>query len=125
MSKFADIEIDPAIVRRAARGEAKAHEIIYRAYAGPVYSICLRFTRVPAHAEDLTQDTFIEMTRSIDGFRGDEPHGTKITRRAISTAIRIVQSARRAGEPAGGRACGRVAARCRGIHASGNRRPDG
>ena len=57
--------VHPAIVKRAARGDAKAHEIIYRAFATPVYSICLRFTRVPAHAEDLVQETFIEIMRSI------------------------------------------------------------
>ncbi len=55
MSKFIDIQIDPAIVKRAARGECKAHEIIYRSFATSVYSVCLRFTRVPAHAEDLLQ----------------------------------------------------------------------
>ena len=53
MSKFADIQIDPAIIQRAARGDGRAHEILYRAFATPVYSLCLRFTRVPAHAEDL------------------------------------------------------------------------
>jgi DNA-directed RNA polymerase specialized sigma24 family protein len=55
MSKFADIQIDPAIVQRAASGDIRAHEIIYRAFATPVYSLCLRFTRAPAHAEDLAQ----------------------------------------------------------------------
>ena len=44
MSKFADIEIDPGIIRRAAKGDVRAHEIISRAFASPVYSICLRFT---------------------------------------------------------------------------------
>ena len=58
MSKFADIDIDPGIIRRAARGDVRAHEIIYRAFATPVYSIGLRFTKVPAHAEDLVQETF-------------------------------------------------------------------
>ena len=55
MSKFADIQIDRAIIKRAARGDAKAHEIIYRAFATPVYSICLRFTRIPANAEARAQ----------------------------------------------------------------------
>ncbi len=59
MSKFADINIDDGIIRRAARGDARAHEIIYRAFATPVYAICLRFTKVPAHAEDLVQEPFI------------------------------------------------------------------
>ena len=93
MSKFADIEIDPAIVRRASKGDAKAHEIIYRAYSAPVYSVCLRFTRVPATAEDLLQETFIQVIRSIAGFRGEAPLGMWIRRIAISKALMFLRSA--------------------------------
>lgn len=93
MSKFADIDIDPGIVKRAARGEARAHEIIYRAFASPVYSICLRFTKSPAHAEDLVQETFIEVMRSIGKFRGDAALGSWIRRIAVSKALMFLRSA--------------------------------
>lgn len=93
MSKFSDIEIDPAIIRRAAGGDAKAHEIIYRAFATPVYSVCLRFTRVPAHAEDLLQDTFIQVMRSIGGYRGEAPLGSWIRQIAVSKALMFLRSA--------------------------------
>ncbi|MCK5364566.1 MAG: RNA polymerase sigma factor [Gammaproteobacteria bacterium] len=93
MSKFADIQIDAAIVRRAARGDAKAHEIIYRAFSSPVYSVGLRFTRVPAHAEDLLQETFIEVMRSIGKFRGEAPLGSWIRRIAVSKALMFLRSA--------------------------------
>jgi RNA polymerase sigma factor (sigma-70 family) len=93
MSKFADIQIDPAIVSRAARGDARAHEIIYRAFATPVYSLCLRFTRAPAHAEDLVQETFIEIMRSIAKFRGEAALGTWIRRIAVSKALMFLRSA--------------------------------
>ena len=93
MGKFADIEIDPAIVQRAARGDVRALEIIYRAFATPVYSLCLRFTRVPAHAEDLAQETFIEVMRSIAGFRGEAALGSWIRRIAVSKALMFLRSA--------------------------------
>lgn len=93
MSKFADILIDPAIVKRAARGDAKAHEILYRAFSAPVYSVCLRFTRVPAQAEDLLQETFIEVIRKISQFRGDAPVGIWIRRIAVSKALMFLRSA--------------------------------
>lgn len=93
MSKFADINIDPGIVKRAAAGDARAHEIIYRAFATPVYSICLRFTKVPAHAEDLVQETFIEIMRSIAKFRGDAALGSWIRRIAVSKALMFLRSA--------------------------------
>jgi len=93
MSKFADIEIDPGIVRRAANGDVRAHEIIYRAFAAPVYSICLRFTKVPAHAEDLVQETFIEVMRSIARFRGEAALGSWIRRIAVTKALMFLRSA--------------------------------
>ncbi|MEQ9563966.1 MAG: RNA polymerase sigma factor [Woeseiaceae bacterium] len=93
MSKFVDIRIDPAIIKRAARGDARAHEVIYRAFGTPVYSICLRFTRVPAHAEDLLQETFIEVIRSIRNFRGDAPIGAWIRRIAVTKSLMFLRSA--------------------------------
>ncbi len=93
MSKFADIQIDPAIVKRATRGDAKAHEILYRAFSAPVFSVCLRFTRVPAQAEDLLQETFIEVIRKITQFRGDAPIGIWIRRIAVSKALMFLRSA--------------------------------
>jgi RNA polymerase sigma-70 factor (ECF subfamily) len=93
MGKFADIQIDPAIVKRAARGDPRAHEIIYRAFKTPVYSLCLRFTRAPAHAEDLLQETFIEIMRSISKFRGEAALGSWIRRIAVSKALMFLRSA--------------------------------
>ncbi len=93
MSKFADIQIDPGIVKRAARGDVRAHEIIYRAFSAPVYSICLRFTRVPANAEDLLQETFVEIIRSIAAFRGEAPLGSWIRRIAVTKALMFLRSA--------------------------------
>lgn len=93
MSKFADIQIDSGIVRRAQRGDARAHEILYRAFASPVYSLCLRFTRVPAHAEDLVQETFIEVMRSVAKFRGEAAIGTWIRRIAVTKALMFLRSA--------------------------------
>lgn len=93
MSRFADITIDAGIIRRAANGDARAHEILYRSFASPVYSLCLRFTRVPAHAEDLVQETFIEVMRSIAGFRGDASIGTWIRHIAVSKSLMFLRSA--------------------------------
>ena len=93
MSKFADIQIDKAIIKRAARGDARAHEILYRAFATPVYSLCLRFTRVPANAEDLVQETFIEIMRSIANFRGEAAVGSWIRRIAVTKSLMFLRSA--------------------------------
>jgi RNA polymerase sigma-70 factor (ECF subfamily) len=53
----------------------------------------LRFTKVPAHAEDLVQETFIEVMRSIAKFRGEAALGSWIRRIAISKALMFLRSA--------------------------------
>lgn len=93
MSKFTEIDIDSGVIRRAARGDAHAHAIIYRAFSSPVYSICLRFTRVPAQAEDLLQETFMEVIRSLPAFRGEAPIGSWIRRIAVTKALMFLRSA--------------------------------
>lgn len=93
MSKFADIQIDDAIVKRAARGDARAHEVIYRAFATPVYSLCLRFVKSPATAEDLVQETFIEIMRSLVNFRGEAALGSWIRRIAVTKSLMYLRSA--------------------------------
>ena len=93
MTKFADITIDQGIIKRAAAGDARAHEIIYRAFSAPVYSICLRFTKAPAHAEDLVQETFIEIMRSIAKFRGEAALGSWIRRIAVTKSLMFLRSA--------------------------------
>jgi len=95
MSKFADIQIDQAIIKRAARGDARAHEIIYRAFATPVYSICLRFTKVPANAEDLVQETFLRVFRKLGGFEERARFTTWLYRVAANAALDVVRRRQR------------------------------
>jgi RNA polymerase sigma factor (sigma-70 family) len=58
-----------------------------------VYSLCLRFTRVPANAEDLVQETFIEIMRSIAKFRGEAALGSWIRRIAVTKSLMFLRSA--------------------------------
>ena len=62
-------------------------------FPAPVYSLCLRFTRVPAHAEDLVQETFIEVMRSIKQFRGEAAIGSWIRRIAVTKSLMFLRSA--------------------------------
>ena len=48
---------------------------------------------MPAQAEDLLQETFIEVMRSISKFRGEAPLGAWIRRIAVSKALMFLRSA--------------------------------
>jgi RNA polymerase sigma-70 factor (ECF subfamily) len=59
---------DPAILRKAQRGDERAFAIIVRAYETPVYNYVLRLVRDRALAEDLTQEVFLRVFQGLPKF---------------------------------------------------------
>jgi RNA polymerase sigma factor (sigma-70 family) len=59
------------ILARARTGDAAALESLYKAYEAPVYSLARRICRTAEDAEDVLQETFFEVCRSIGRYRGD------------------------------------------------------
>jgi RNA polymerase sigma-70 factor (ECF subfamily) len=46
-------------------------EALFRAYESPVYNLARRICRTAEDAEDVLQETFFELCRSINQYRGD------------------------------------------------------
>jgi RNA polymerase sigma-70 factor (ECF subfamily) len=65
--------LDDLAVERAKTGDLDALERVYRSYEGLVYSLARRICRSEEDAEDVLQETFLEVCRSIRGFRGTGP----------------------------------------------------
>lgn len=59
------------VVPRARRGDPEAQAAIYRAFESPVYGLARRMCRTREDAEDVLQETFLEVFRSLPRFRGD------------------------------------------------------
>jgi len=93
MAGFANRTVDPDILARAQRGDMKAHEIIFRTFSPPVYSLMARMTGSTVTADDLLQETFIEVMRSIAGFRGEASLATWIRKIAVSKCLMHLRSA--------------------------------
>src|SRR5262245_48105468 len=60
-----------SVVARARAGEEAALEELYRAFEAPVYNLARRICRTVEDAEDVLQETFFEVCRSINQYRGD------------------------------------------------------
>jgi RNA polymerase sigma factor (sigma-70 family) len=60
-----------SLVHRARSGDVGALEQLYRAYEKGVYTLARRLTRTAEDAEDVLQDTFLEVCRSLASWRGD------------------------------------------------------
>src|SRR6267143_2422167 len=74
-------------IARARRGDAGAFEYLYKAHCRHVYSLCLRMIRNPAEAEDLTQQTFLQVFRKIGTFRGESGFSTWLHRVTVNIVL--------------------------------------
>src|SRR3989475_4991695 len=74
-SNFSDMTVALAvpdvIVARAQAGDEAALEALYRAFETPVYNLVRRILRRPEDAEDVLQETFLELVRNIKQYRGE------------------------------------------------------
>ena len=59
---------DLGVLRKAQRGDERAFSIIVRAYQIPVYNYVLRMVGDRSLAEDLTQEVFIRVYRTISNY---------------------------------------------------------
>ena len=60
-----DVQVVAMLVRRCITGDAVAWEEIVRTYNRRIYNICYRFAGSGDDAEDLTQEVFIKMYRTL------------------------------------------------------------
>jgi RNA polymerase sigma-70 factor (ECF subfamily) len=75
------------LIARAQQGDEAAFEAIYKAHHKRVYHLCLRMTTNVAEAEDLTQETFLQVFRKIHTFRGDSAFSTWLHRLAVNVVL--------------------------------------
>ena len=80
-------ESEASLVQRAQRGDEQAFATLYQMNKKRVYSVCLQMTRDVADAEDLTQEAFLQVFRSVNSFRGDSAFSTWLHRIAVNTVL--------------------------------------
>ena len=79
---------DAELVRRAAAGDTRAFERLYRANVGRVYGLCVRLTDGDrAKAEQYTQDAFVRAWEKLDGFRGEAQFSTWLHRLTVNLVL--------------------------------------
>lgn len=93
MAGFADCRPDRTLLERARRGDMAAHEALYGSYGRPVYTLAVRILADPAMAEEIVQETCIEVIRHIRTFRGDAAFGGWVKRIATNKCLAYLRSA--------------------------------
>jgi RNA polymerase sigma-70 factor (ECF subfamily) len=76
-----------SLVQRAQQGDEQAFATLFQLHKKRVYSVCLLMTKDVAEAEDLTQEAFLQVFRSVSTFRGDAAFSTWLYRVAVNTVL--------------------------------------
>lgn len=63
-----DAQVVAALIRRCVAGDAAAWEEIVQRYHRRIYNICYRFSGSGDDAQDLTQDVFIKMYKTLNSY---------------------------------------------------------
>ncbi len=66
------LDLDHSLVERCLSGEESAWEDLVRTHTRRVYGLCYRFTGKDAEAQDLTQEVFLRVYRTLKTFRAAE-----------------------------------------------------
>ena len=81
------LAVPDILVARAKSGDVEALEELYRAFETPVYNLARRILRNQEDAEDVLQETFLEVVRSIGSYRGEGHLWGWVRRIAASKAL--------------------------------------
>ena len=85
---------DDLLLARARRGDTAALENVFRLHEGQVYNLARRVCGKPEDAEEVLQETFIELAKSLRNFRGEGSLAGWIKRITVSKALMRVRSER-------------------------------
>ena len=92
MSGFSDLQVNEDTLAAARGGDPRAQEGIYRSFSGPVYSLALRLLGKRVQAEEVLQDTFVEILSKLDEYRGESPLGFWIRRITVNKCLMLLRS---------------------------------
>jgi RNA polymerase sigma-70 factor (ECF subfamily) len=92
MSHFLGIDVAPDVIRAASTGDVRAHEAIYRCCERQVYTLIRRLVPRPAIAEELFQETFVEILRSIRGYSGQGSFAGWVRSIAVNKCLMYLRS---------------------------------
>lgn len=78
-------------------GDNDAFRVLVDSYRKSILRICMGFVRSEADADDIAQDVFIEVFRSINKFKGESGLSTWLYRIAVNRSLNFLRDKKRRG----------------------------
>jgi RNA polymerase sigma factor (sigma-70 family) len=86
------VETHKDIVEACKQGSRQAQFELYRLYSKAMYNVCLRMLRHSADAEDVLQQTFLDVFTKLDSFAYQSAVGAWIRRITVNNCINFLKS---------------------------------
>lgn len=75
------------LIKQCKKRDRKAQETLYHLYSSKVYSVCLKYSRNSAEAQDNLQDSFVTIFNKIEQFKSQGAFEGWLKRIAINTVL--------------------------------------
>lgn len=85
------------LIKRFKAGDENAFQKIFNLYRNSVFSICYRFTRDRHESEDLCQDIFLKIYKSLYNFHAKSKLSTWIYRIAVNQSLNHLRNKKKTG----------------------------
>jgi RNA polymerase sigma factor (sigma-70 family) len=88
------LAIAPAVITRAQQGDLAAHEMFFKHFSKPVYNLALRLCNQKELAEDVLQNTFLNVFDNVDTFQSQAPLGLWLRKIAVNESLMMLRKNR-------------------------------
>lgn len=82
---------DQQLIFSLQKGSETAYQQMMQQYHEQVFNVCFRYLNNPQDAEDVCQEVFIEVFRSVDNFRQESKLSTWIYRIATTKSLELIR----------------------------------
>ncbi|MBL7765946.1 MAG: RNA polymerase sigma factor [Chitinophagaceae bacterium] len=83
------------LIKLLQREDPDAFQELVTAYSKRVYNLCLNFVELNEDAEDITQEVFITIFKSVNGFQGESQLSTWIYRITTNKCLEWIRAKKR------------------------------
>ena len=80
------------LVEECMAGKPNAQEKLFKLYSGKLFAIALRYMGSREEAEDVLQESFIKIFKSLNQWKGDGPLGGWMRRVVVNTSLTQLKS---------------------------------
>ena len=87
---------DQLLVENCLKEQSQAQYELYQKYVQAMYNVVVRMVKHSEDAEDIIQEVFVKVFRSLDKFNGESTLGAWIKRITVNTTLNFLRKAKQA-----------------------------